>query len=324
MSGQTTIDRAAKDQAVAWIVLLDSGRCTEADRLAFQRWLDADETHRIEYEAARDYWDSLGQMPLENSAALLEARNYRSGSHRRYLALAASLLITITVGVASWVQAPSPSPVITYATLKGEQKSIVLEDGTKVDLNTNTRLRVSYSAEIRAVEIEKGEALFTIAGNEKRPFEATAGKGRIRDIGTAFCVHLEDEQVSLTVIEGLVLIDTDTLASPLRVSAGHYLSYDMTGALIDSRAVDTTAHTAWKNGRFIFKGASIDELSRQIMRYYDVNVIVDHAALDDLRISGNFKINDLDGLLSALGMMLPVDITHPDTKTIRFSLKNSS
>lgn len=324
MSGPQTIDLSVKDQAVAWMTRLNSGQCSGAERYAFRKWLDEDPSHRLEYQQAREYWDSLGALKSGLSPELGEARDFHAGARHRRFALAASVLVFIAAAAMFWLRTPAEIPVVAYETSKGEQKSVVLTDGTRVDLNTETRLRVSFTPDSRTVELENGEAYFNIAPDEERPFEVIAGEGRIRDIGTAFCVQRESDRVSLVVAEGLVRVDTGAFASPVSITAGYTLSYDGAGRLLDSQAVDTEAHIAWRTGRIVFRGASIDELTRQIMRYHNVTILVDHAGLDDLQVSGNFKISDLDGLLSALTIMLPVEVTRPDTNSIKLTAKKSA
>jgi transmembrane sensor len=251
-----------------------------------------------------------------------EARSYRPTAHRTNLAIAAILLVTIASGVMFWTRAPVEIPAVVYETSKGEQKSVVLADGTKIDLNIDTRLSVAFTNENRTVRLEGGEAFFVVGQDESRPFEVIAGNGRIRDIGTSFCVYRDSMQVSTVVTEGLVLIETDAFTSPLSLAAGNNLIYDNAGKLLGKKSIDTQAHIAWREGKIIFKGSTINELTQQIMRYHDVNFVVDSTALDNLHVSGSFKIKDLDGLLSALSMMLPIEINRTDTKTIRLSAKS--
>jgi len=104
----------------------------------------------------------------------------------RRLAIAASIaVLTILGGALGLLKFPSP----IYATALGEQRSVRFEDGSTVELNSRSKIRVKYSKQERDVELIEGQALFHVAHDTSRPFIVAVGATRVRAVGTEFDVY---------------------------------------------------------------------------------------------------------------------------------------
>ena len=322
MPERRTFEAIVKDEAVHWIARLNSGNCSEREREDFREWLGRSEAHRREFQHAQDYWDSLAAHRASGFPELAEARRY-AGSQRRAFNLAAAAVLLIAVAVFWAWPTQDDVAALVFQTAKGEQKEVTLADGTRVELNTGTRIRVEYTGKIRRVLLEQGEAFFTVGPSDDRPFEVAAGNGRIRDIGTRFNVYSQDDGlVSVAVVEGAVVILTDRSAHPFLVAAGHQASYGAAGQVLGRKMAETDASalTAWRSKRIVFKDATISELAEQITRYHDVGIVIDDPGVKRMRVSGNFRTDDLDGLLGALEVMLPVKAKQLPDGIVKLSL----
>jgi transmembrane sensor len=300
-------DGSIQDQAVRWITRLNSGEATHSERRAFETWLAADENHRLAYEEAQRFWDGLEGLKAATFPEMDAARNYRPGriSRRAGFMAAAAALVVLAGGI--WVLAPSVTGD-TYRTAKGEQKTIVLADGTRVEMNTDSELTVALDRDSRTVTMHRGEAVFTIAHNgDSRPFNVVAGRGRVRDLGTEFGVHTRRDSASVVVLEGLVEIAAGG-SPPQRLSAGERVAVNSTGQLSAVERVDAEAATAWRSGRFVFKGVPLSEMVDQIARYHAIAIEIKDPHLGQLAVSGTFRIHDVDGLLAAIEATLPVKV----------------
>lgn len=295
-------DPEVRDQAVHWLARIRAGDCTEAERRALDEWLARDERHLAEYRKIEDWLSDARQSAPAVFPELQAARQYRPKS-RPPLAIAASLVLLLAGGL--WAFNVS-QPGDVYRTAKGERESIILSDGSRLVLNTDTELEVKYSWRSRTVRLRRGEALFTVAEAERKPFEVVAAGGVIRDLGTSFNVHQQAGTVSVVVLEGSVGVSTRGRKSMTQLTAGERIVYNASGAYSPVEHVDVEATVAWNTGRFVFKRTPLRDVVAQIARYHDVAIDVSDPRLIGLDVSGTFRIADLDGLMAALEMLLPV------------------
>jgi transmembrane sensor len=122
---------------------------------------------------------------------------------RRWLAITASVgVIAILGGILAMLELSAP----VYSTAFGEQRSIQFEDGSTVELNSRSKIRVKYSKQERDVELTEGQALFHVAHDAHRPFIVAVGATRVRALGTQFDVYKKSSGTVVTVVEGRVAV----------------------------------------------------------------------------------------------------------------------
>lgn len=280
------------EQAAGWFLRLRNPACSEAERRAFDAWLATSECHRDEYRQYERLWgrlDALG-TPVP-----------RRGGTRR----AATVLAILAVGLglaAGWRSLPEEQVVATGI---GERRQVALADGTRVDLNADTRLVAVLDSSGRRITLERGEALFAVAPDPARPFEVRAGNGVLRDIGTAFDVAVEADRVSVGVLEGAVAVRLAGREETAVLAGGERLAYSAAGMGKVER-FDGEAATAWRGGRFVFRDTPLDDVLRQLNRHHPRPAYLADAGLARLRVSGAFNIADREGLLTALEALYPV------------------
>jgi transmembrane sensor len=161
----------------------------------------------------------------------------------------------------------------TITTPNGGQFKIVLADGTKVWINAASSLKypVAFVGKERRVELQ-GEGYFEVAPDAEKPFKVQIGNGEVQAIGTAFNINAYSDEyfASTTLIEGKVLInsgDDNTILFP-----GQQARMNANRNIQVGSNVDTEEVIAWKNGLFIFKSATLEQIMKQIGRWYDVEV----------------------------------------------------
>lgn len=318
MSDNPTSKAGQQAQAIRWLTRQSSGEFSKSEQRALDEWLAQDQANRDEYERIRSYLESVSQLTTPSFPELREARAYGKLRLLPYAAAAGVAFLAI-ISALWWSKASLDDPAQTFATAKGEQKSIVLADGTQVNLNTNTRISVNFDSSSRNVLLEQGEAYFTIGEDRHRPFEITAGEGRIRDIGTKFNVFNNAGDVSVVVTEGRVMVETSQSGHFVSMGSGSRLNYDPKGNISKYETVDVHPYIAWLSGRLSFKETSLDELAAQVSRYHDVRFVFEDSKVRDFRVSGTFKASELDSLLSALEAKLPVTVTWLNQNTVKFS-----
>jgi transmembrane sensor len=141
-----------------------------------------------------------GEASTTHRARAVAPRKIWFAGWRRF-AIAASVL-AILGGVLTMLEFSSP----IYATALGEQRSIQFEDGSTVELNSRSKIRVKYSKQERDVELIEGQALFRVAHDTARPFIVAVGATRVRAVGTQFDVYKKSNGTVVTVVEGRVAV----------------------------------------------------------------------------------------------------------------------
>ncbi len=208
-------DRASiESEASEWLILLERETPpSSSEREALREWLARSPAHREEIDRLARFWGSMNiltelAVPLGKGHGQ-ELDKVRSGvgwaSRFGGLAVAASLMTIVTVVVLAYVGLlGGRSEQGLYATVVGQQKTVVLGDGSVVELNTNTQLEVHYTQGFRDIYLLQGEAHFTVAKEPDWPFRVRAGNGQVKAIGTAFSVYLDGQSIDVTVTEGKV------------------------------------------------------------------------------------------------------------------------
>ncbi len=323
-------NEAVREQAIEWFARLRADDCTEAAKREFRNWLALSEAHAKEYEGLQKIWTELdgltARLPdpsAKSCAGIGRSRGRAISNHWTWPAAAALLLLFLS---GAWFYRFGDFGP-TYVTAKGEQRTVTLSDGTRVWMNTDTALTVEISPELRKVVLERGEALFDVR-HDVRPFDVVAGNGRIRDLGTQFNVYSGPQGVSVSVLDGVVEVSLKEGArqamSSQVLSKGHAVSYDNRGVLSAVKTADENAIAAWCNGRFVFDETPLSEVVAQMNRYWDGVIRISDPPLEKLTLSGVFRTDDHEGLLEAIGQILPVAVEKVDDSTIVLSARRAA
>lgn len=307
-----------EDAAAEWLARRTGGLSpSEAARLA--AWLAADARHRdalAELEAA---WATLsfpGQIGRADEAKQqLAARVVRRG-RRRLAAAGAALLLVVAglVGVRTGhVAFPSATVV---ASVTPRPNSQTLPDGSTVELNAGAEIAVEYSADVRAVRLVRGEALFAVAKNPTRPFVVSAGEVTVRAVGTAFAVRHGADDIGVLVTEGKVAVQRSggagaavvavAAAEPILVTAGGRVEMPADGSRAPKvapaalSAAEMAAALVWRGRRVEFTRTSLAEAVALFNGQNAVQIVVAEPAVARVAISGIFWLDDAEGFVRLL------------------------
>lgn len=284
--GRSAAERLA-EEAATWFVRMRSPAVAAHEEQHFRRWLGASEQHRREYGNFEKLWGAL------DSVARPRRKRWAGGA----LAIVAALALGM-IYHAQTVDRPESTNI-------GEVRHLVLEDGSQVELDAASELRVEYTPWRRRIELLHGQALFKVAPGW-RPFEVLAAGGRLRDIGTTFNVFEDQGKVSVAVAEGAVEISLAN-GRKSRLHGGEQASYQA-GEIAASRVVSPQNVGVWQQERWIFEDASLGEVVRQINRQHVRPLSLAGAGLESYRVSGVFDRTDRAGLLKALTALLPLRV----------------
>jgi len=313
------------DQAAAWIARLSSDCHTENDLQDFSLWLAKEEAHKRAYDETLNTWQTLEavkHLPFEfpqPHQAIKETPNTRNTINWLIpTALAASLLVvTLLVSTLSF-NTPTTS---FFSTAIGQQKTITLDDGSTIVINTNTHLEVSLSKHLRNIHLYSGEAYFVVAKDPSRPFIVKTCFSAVRALGTAFNIRCDRKKGMVTVTEGSVqVVDTNAAhdgAASKRVEKGQSINIDETLGLSDPVIANNQRVNGWRKGEFIFENTPLTEVINEANRYSTSKILLGSPQLAQLPVTGRLELTDTLALVSALKVSLSLEsITLQDNTII--------
>lgn len=233
-----------------------------------------------------------------------------------WLARAAAACAVAAVSVAAfwWVD-----PVVSRLTVEtgvGERKTVALREGSRVTLNTASRIEVALRWRSREATLAAGEALFEVAA-EERPFRVLAGKTRVDVVGTTFNVRRVGDGARVAVLEGRVSVRAGGMEEPVLVTAGQAVETSGQGIAEGPRPVDAEAVVAWREGRLVFDDVPLAEALAEAQRYRKAPIVLADEAAGQLRVTGAFPAADPDRLLR----LLPVEVRVLPDGTARVSAR---
>ncbi|WP_066220093.1 FecR family protein [Formosa haliotis] len=212
------------------------------------------------------------------------------------------------------------SKINTLKIPKGGEYQLVLSDGTKVWLNSDTELtyEVPFTGSHREVSL-KGEAYFEVASNKAMPFIVVSGEQKIEVLGTKFNVsaYTNQNNIQTTLVEGRVKVLDTLSAKEIILSPNEQSTLRKNTSELNKKIVDVYPYTAWKDGRFVFKNASLEFLLDKMARWYNVDVVFTDESLKQIKFTGDLpRYNDMTNILEIIEAEMSVHIKVENNKTI--------
>jgi transmembrane sensor len=321
------------EAAAEWVVRLQDTQVSLEDTLAWQSWMKEDARHaeafarieevsrfvrevRLPRERSRDALqaDSYdGSVALGEWTASRGIRRKRLTLHRYALAVAASAaLISVAVFVWRGIGIAGGSTTIV-STVVGENRTVSLDDGSRVVLGGNTMLEVAMSKDTRAIELARGEAFFVVARDPARPFRVSAGKATVVAVGTEFNVRRARDRAVVSVVEGRVIVEQVShlvpefvlrelkpKIRPVRVDAGQQTVAGSAGIELASAIDDAGTVTSWQSGRLAFRLQPLRYVIEDVNRYASRPISIDDESIGALVITGTVSSDNVAGWLNSL------------------------
>jgi transmembrane sensor len=307
---EAQVERMSAEQASEWVDIMRNPGAPE--RAVFTHWLKQNERHASEYvlmEALDRCLDGIDPHRrhsvaglLSTTGAVVELPGGRDAvapsagqPHRQRLAAVAAAAGLGFVAVTAWWLSPlSGQGWQEVDTAVGEQRTLTLQDGSMVHLNTHSRLRVKLSSQARELRLLSGEALFDVAPDPRRPFRVEAGEATIRALGTQFNVYRKPDGTEVAVLEGRVEVArTERLrasaAAPTVLSAGEKARVRSDSPVSRQTGIDLARAVAWQQRRLMFRLDDLKTIAAEFNRYnHTPKIRVAGAAAQGRRFSGVF------------------------------------
>jgi transmembrane sensor len=325
------ISGSVPEQAAEWLVELAEPGRTETRRREFMKWLKKSPQHIEEFlgiaslqlevaEQSSVVQEIVAELkarddqcmvplfhPLLTPARLPGARRHHRARYLAWVSAAALAAIAIVVVRLSIVE----PQWISHRTELGEQRSIVLDDGSIMILNTLSEATVQFSRRTRQVTLVAGEAMFDVVSNPERPFVVETGTMSLNVVGTKFSVYRKKNSTRLAVVEGAVnAVSRYEPKSNVVVRTGEGAVATIQGISLTEPRFDVEKAIAWTERRLIFDGAPLAEVVAEFNRYNRVPLVVEDSALANRAITTVFNAHDVSALVSFLQLEPDVEVRY--------------
>jgi transmembrane sensor len=344
------IDEAASE----WLMRRDSGNWSAADQCRFDEWLQASTLNRVAYLRLELAWKDAGRLkalgagvnsdappapgtwnltPFYEASEQPNIPSKRMPVWRSPRALVASFLLAAIVA-GTYFLWPAAN---AYETPVGGIASVPMTDGSKVTLNTDSRIRVALTDNERRIELEQGEAFFEVAKDPRRPFIVHVDDKRVIAVGTSFSVRRDGANVRVIVTEGKVRVENAAVApaSPRQSEAigddepqptssreilltpGTIARASNAGVLVQTKPLpEAEEQLSWRTGVLVFRNQTLAEASEEFNRYNTRRIVINDPEIAALRIEGNFRATNIDAFARLLEQGYAVSVTQEGDQLI--------
>ena len=316
--------------AAAWIARRESSQWSETDQSELDEWIASSTGNRAAWLRLSSAWQDAqrlktlyhdappGTVPRADEVRLPFFLNHQGetvaqsssrapqGARRRAIAAAAILLVFIAA--AAWKLLPSSA---AYETDVGAVEAVPLLDGSRVTLNTDSRIKVDLTQAERSVNLTRGEAYFEVAKDPRRPFVVRVGDERVIAVGTSFSVRRDADGVRVFVTEGTVRVEEGSAGQqPYAVAQlrpGSIAHAVADGVVFQTRSVaDVEQLLTWRAGYLVFDHTPLVEAVAEFNRYNRRQIVIADSQVATIRIGGNFRATNVEAFLRLVESDFPI------------------
>ena len=346
-----TSSREIEHIAAGWLARRDGEHWTERDQRRLDAWLDASTAHRVAFVRLDAAWQQSGRLqalgagwrgggvpprgswttpragvpmlaqpprPAATPRGWRAPRQRRPRPHARWLAVAASLLVVAALAL-GWHRYGAVEQA-SYQTAVGELREVPLADGSTATLSSDSRLRVTWSRRERHVDLEQGEAFFSVAKDRARPFVVSADARRVIAVGTRFAVRRDSTDLRVVVTQGLVRLESDSRPggphqATTLLPAGSVAIASDGGVVVHSGTVQQAQeYLSWRNGFVDFHDTPLATAVAEFNRYNQRKIVIADARVGAMRVGGHFRWSNVDAFVRLLTRGFPIKAhAHGDT-----------
>lgn len=300
-STAAAVDVRLLEEAAELLIRLHSETDHNASLQAIHEWRQRSSLHESAWQRADMVMQSFRQVPGELGRRTLGSM--RNPERRRLLQALGIAGLAAPLGLALWRESGEWSADLCTAT--GEQRTLTLEDGTHLVLNTDSAVNIAFNASERHLHLLRGEIMVTTGQDEaRRPFRLTSGQGAIRPIGTRYAVRQDSDSTHVAVFEGAVEI-TSHDGRQTRLNAGEQ-TYFRSASIESPHPVDASVGL-WEQGMLLARDMRLADWVTEVSRYRK-GILRCNPAVAELRVSGAFPLTDTEAALDMLAKTRPVVI----------------
>ena len=281
--------------AAAWIERRSCSDWREADQEILDKWLAASPAHEVAFLRLNAGWNYADRLSVLNRTA--RPATITVSKRPFWIKSAIVLAIVLIAGLGSfYVLAPSVQQK-TYVTGLGGHRVIALADGSRIELNTDTVLRMEIDSRTRRLWLEKGEAFFQVKHDAAHPFIVVAGSHRVTDLGTKFLIRRGTDRLEVTLLEGRARFDAPSgpvIQTSIDLIPGDHVTVANSTVIVTKQSAQALQNTlAWRRGLLIFDRTTLADAAAEFNRYNREKIVIWDASVARIRIGGTFRADNI-------------------------------
>jgi transmembrane sensor len=289
--------REIQARAAAWIEERESDEWPATRQAEFDAWVAESPAHLVAFLRAETVWKHADRLRALSSPGPMKPNTAGPSMRKTPLLKIAAAFAVVSLacgGAFALLQAPKTQ---TYSTTIGGRETLTLDDGSQIELNTNTSVRVAYDSGRRDVWLDKGEAYFNVVHNPSRPFTVSLGDRRVTDLGTKFFIRRDRDRIQVALVEGRARFDASLRPAPAQQTV--LTPGDIVTATAESISLrrepnqSLSNQLGWRRGMLVFDHATLAEVADEYNRYNRTKLVIADAHARHLTISGTLPATDL-------------------------------
>ena len=289
-----------EEQAADWLQRRHFWNWTDDDQSALEAWLGASPAHLVAYLRLEAILGRTGRLAALR-ASDSEQPGAQTGNMRPVLLRLAAVFAVVVLAGAAWLSARPQERV--YSTPVGGHEVVSFADGSRIELNTNTRLRARMTTQERVVWLDQGEAYFRVKHDPTHPFVVMVGDRRVTDLGTQFVVRRDRRDLQVAVLQGRVWFDrpdTQSLKQSAFLTPGDVATVKAGSMTLLKKTVRVLdGELAWRHGMLVFHHTPLVEAARELNRYNRIKIVIDDAAAAGMTMNGSFPATSVSTFTEA-------------------------
>lgn len=318
-----------RKEAAKWFARMQYAEADHPERSQFEAWLIQSHVHADEYLAISAVWDDFDSTSKINSLAqaMLRKKDNAQASRKKLIRTAGKSLVIATIGLFSFFgyQVWQTQPMMNMAsnTPIGQMSNQALDDGSKLTLNANTEVEVTYYRNKRLVKLKRGEAVFDVVKDTNRPFIVESQFARVTVLGTRFVVNQIDGRVIVSVDHGKVKVENiggdNTNTAPILLTNGQVAEIKPSAHPTKLKR-DAADAFAFLDGKLVFNEASLNEIAESLSRYRKKPIVAttqSGISQSDAKphITAVLNIVEMESFLTLMPKIAAVNVKNTPQKT---------
>lgn len=285
-------------EAMEFLVNRSLDDWSTADQSTLEQWLNESLAHKTAYWRLESIWQRADRLSAlrprtqQSDAVLSPPRR-----SRMFSMAAVGFFVIVVTGFAANYLLLTPHAV-TYATTIGGHRDVVLADGSRIELNTDTLLRATMDAQHRTVELLKGEVLFQVKHDPAHPFVVFADQHRVTDLGTKFLIRKESDRLKVALIEGRARLESGDAQTPAKrvailVAGDEAVATARTMSVTRKALQDMQNELGWQHGVLVFHRANLVDVAEEFNRYNRRKIVIADSGAAARVINATLPVNDV-------------------------------